>query len=117
MSSASESNVSASLSASPSGQSSPASATRPNPAALPTAAFPTASFATVRRVVTQQIRRIPGARRQFWWAIFLLSTGALANVLVPRQLGKIVDEVVADDGSITVIAIWLVALALASAVL
>ncbi|MCG7230921.1 ABC transporter ATP-binding protein [Corynebacterium propinquum] len=117
MSSATESNVSASLSASRSGPSSPASATRPNPAALPTAAFPTASFATVRRVVTQQIRRIPGARRQFWWAIFLLSTGALANVLVPRQLGKIVDEVVADDGSITVIAIWLVALALASAVL
>ena len=79
--------------------SSATSAMRSNPAA-----FPTASFATVRRVVIQQIRRIAGARRQFWLAIFLLSTGALANVLVPRQLGKIVDEVVADDGSITMIA-------------
>ena len=86
-------------------------------AAASPARFPTASFSTVRRIVATQIRRIPGARREFWLAMFLLTTGAFANVLVPRQLGRIVDEVVADDGSITMIAVWLVVLALASAVL
>lgn len=86
-------------------------------AAANPARFPTASFSTVRRIVATQIRRIPGARREFWLAMFLLTTGAFANVLVPQQLGRIVDEVVADDGSITMIAVWLVVLALASAVL
>lgn len=89
-----------------------------NPSGVPQgAAFATASFSTVRRIVGTQLRRIPRAASQFWCAMLLLSAGALANVLVPRQLGKIVDEVVAEDGSITVIAVWLVALALASAVL
>ena len=94
----------------------PASAAADTAAANP-ARFPTASFSTVRHIVATQIRRIPGARREFWLAMFLLTTGAFANVLVPRQLGRIVDEVVADDGSITMIAVWLVVLALASAVL
>ena len=89
----------------------------PDTGAANPARFPTASFSTVRRIVATQIRRIPGARREFWLAMFLLTTGALANVLVPQQLGRIVDEVVADDGSIMMIAVWLVVLALASAVL
>ena len=49
------------------------------------AAFATASFSTVRRIVGTQLRRIPRAASQFWCAMLLLSAGALANVLVPQR--------------------------------
>ncbi|MGP5241862.1 ABC transporter ATP-binding protein [Corynebacterium flavescens] len=57
--------------------------------------FPTAQWSQVWRVVGQQLSHLPGARRSFFLALALLTLGAAANIMIPLQLGKIVDEVIA----------------------
>lgn len=79
--------------------------------------FPLASPGQVRREVTRQIAAVPGATRQFFLALLLLSCGAGANVMVPQLLGRIVDIVIEDGSGLWSMAGWLVTAALIGAVL
>lgn len=84
--------------------------------------FPTAEWSQVWRILGQQLSRLPGARRRFFGAIVLLTIGAAANISIPLQLGKIVDEVVAGNepsqsilGALGGIALGLIVAAVVSA--
>lgn len=78
--------------------------------------FPTARFPQVRREVAAQISQVPGARRWAMVAIVCLVLGSAANIMVPIQLGHIVDLITGESTrSLQGIAITLVCAAITAA--
>lgn len=55
--------------------------------------FPLATWAQARQDIRRQLRQLPGAWRQLFFAAILLMIGAGCTVSVPRLLGRIVDIV------------------------
>src|SRR5699024_10783220 len=52
--------------------------------------FPTATWPQTRKVLSRHLREVPKATQQFLFAIVLLALGAVANIWIPIQLGRIV---------------------------
>ncbi|AKK11047.1 ABC transporter ATP-binding protein [Corynebacterium uterequi] len=79
--------------------------------------FPVATFAEVRRTVSEILRRHRHARVITTAAVVLMSVGALLNVAVPLQLGWLVDTVAAGaEEAVGRIAVGLIAAAAGAAV-
>lgn len=71
--------------------------------------FPTATWPQTRKVIARHLREVPGATKQFLLAIVLLAIGAIANIWIPIQLGRIVDVVISEaDTSLMRITVELV---------
>ena len=71
--------------------------------------FPTATWTQTRKVIARHLREVPGATKQFLLAIVLLAIGAIANIWIPIQLGRIVDVVISEaDTSLMRITVELV---------
>ena len=78
--------------------------------------FPTATWPQTRKVLARHLRAVPEARTQFLFSIVLLAIGAVANIWIPIQLGRVVDVVIsARDTGLLRIGIELVGAALAAA--
>src|SRR5699024_11214479 len=78
--------------------------------------FPTATWPETRKVLARHLRQVPQARQQFFFAIVLLAIGAVANIWIPIQLGRIVDVVIdSTDSSVARISTELVIAALIAA--
>ena len=78
--------------------------------------FPTATWPQTRKVLARHLREVPEARTQFLFSIVLLAIGAVANIWIPIQLGRVVDVVIsARDTGLLRIGIELVGAALAAA--
>lgn len=79
--------------------------------------FPVAGFPQVRREIAGLVAGVPAARPQAVAAFLLLVAGAVANISVPLQLGRIVDIVTGTtDASLWSAAGWLAAAAVCAAV-
>jgi ABC-type multidrug transport system fused ATPase/permease subunit len=78
--------------------------------------FPTATWPETRKVLARHLRQVPQARQQFFFAIVLLAIGAVANIWIPIQLGRIVDVVIdSTDASVARISVELIIAALIAA--
>ena len=78
--------------------------------------FPTATWPETRKVLARHLRQVPQARQQFFFAIVLLAIGAVANIWIPIQLGRIVDVVIdSTDASVARISVELIIAALTAA--
>ena len=78
--------------------------------------FPTATWPQTRKVLARHLRAVPEARTQFLFSIVLLAIGAVANIWIPIQLGRVVDVVIsARDTGLLRIGVELVGAALAAA--
>ena len=78
--------------------------------------FPTATWPQTRKVLARHLREVPEAKTQFLFSIVLLAIGAVANIWIPIQLGRVVDVVIsARDAGLLRIGIELVGAALAAA--
>ena len=78
--------------------------------------FPTATWPQTRKVLARHLREVPEAKTQFLFSIVLLAIGAVANIWIPIQLGRVVDVVIsARDTGLLCIGIELVGAALAAA--
>lgn len=78
--------------------------------------FPTATWPQTRKVLARHLREVPEAKTQFLFSIVLLAIGAVANIWIPIQLGRVVDVVIsARDTGLLRIGIELVGAALAAA--
>ena len=79
--------------------------------------FPTATWPETRKVLGRHLRQVPGALSQFIFSIVLLGVGAVANIWIPIQLGRIVDVVISEAStSLVRISIELVIAALVAAI-
>ena len=61
--------------------------------------FPTATWPQTRKVLSRHLREVPKATQQFLFAIVLLALGAVANIWIPIQLGRIVDVVISASST------------------
>lgn len=61
--------------------------------------FPTATWPETRTVLARHLRHVPKAGSQFTLSIVLLIIGAVANIWIPLQLGKIVDVVISETST------------------
>lgn len=61
--------------------------------------FPTATWPQVRTVVGHHISEVPGAVKQLLLAVALLALGSVCTIMVPIELGRIVDVVVDQTSS------------------
>ena len=78
--------------------------------------FPTATWPQTRKVLARHLHEVPEAKTQFLFSIVLLAIGAVANIWIPIQLGRVVDVVIsARDAGLLRIGIELVGAALAAA--
>ena len=78
--------------------------------------FPTATWPQTRKVLARHLREVPEAKTQFLFSIVLLAIGAVANIWIPIQLGRVVDVVIsARDTGLLRIGVELVGAALAAA--
>lgn len=78
--------------------------------------FPLATWSEVRREVGAQIKAVPGAAGRALVAVLALALGAWLTVQVPQMLGRIVDFVRGDGGSLWVLSGLLVLAAIGGAV-
>ena len=61
--------------------------------------FPTATWPQTRKVLSRHLWEVPKATQQFLFAIVLLALGAVANIWIPIQLGRIVDVVISASST------------------
>src|SRR5699024_7595710 len=78
--------------------------------------LPTATWPETRKALARHLRQVPQARQQFFFAIVFLASGAVANMWIPFQLGRVVDVVIdSTDSSVARISVELIIAALIAA--